>query len=46
MSKTFKYDPRSDKMDQQSKKQAKQDKKVQGRSIKQFWRNLSTQDKE
>lgn len=43
MSKTFKFDPRNP--DQQSKKQAKQSEKIQGRSTKQFWRNVSTQDK-
>lgn len=42
MSKTFKFDPRNP--DQQNNKQAKQQQKMQGRSTKQFWRNI--QDKE
>lgn len=44
MAKTYRWD---DKLDPRKDTQkAKQDKKMLGRSTKQFWRNVSTKDKE
>lgn len=44
MGKTYKWDDKQDPRKDTAK--AKHDKKVQGRNTKQFWRNVSTQDKE
>lgn len=43
MSKTYRRDDKQDPRKDTAK--AKQDKKVQGRNTKQFWRNLSTLEK-